>query len=981
MKPTSILIGLIAIVGLSVAGILLSTPTTPAGGDGTGLSAAGDGSGSKLALTKSRVETLSTPEPEPTEVADRTVIVDEATLLAEQAEEREVQRLEEMAKGPFMLGRVVDSRGFPVPNAQINFSGDGRSGNLLALGMPVFASEAETDINGGYKASRRGLRGEEVTAKVQARGFQVYRDDLRSERRGEDYSMPAITMQRGVVLGGVVRDALGNPVEGALVRRTDPGEEGMYDGMMGMAAMFRGRGAPSDTTDENGRFELGNEPPGKYVVVALHDAFEKARIEGQATQIGMEDLTLQLEFPPSASIAGVIKGFPQGKRFVKVKAIPVQEADSEEITGISIMMQSFTGSGYSAEVEEDGTFLIQGMPADREFDITASVSEGFMQDLTCSNEVRAKAGTQGLELQYDSGAGLSFRLIDGETNQPVLGSTVRYRWTEGQQSNFAMGAKKREFAGSRVEIDELRPKGDAGVLALTITSSGYRDQTETDIKIVADEQTDLGLISLQKAPILRVRVVEAGSGKPLSRARVGLTPTESGQVEGANMINLDSRVMNALSTEGGTERTDKDGWVEVSAVSTPTGTLTIRRSGFALLVVNDVAMPTSGWREEIVTLSKGGELEVIVLDSLGNPVSQASVKYKSEGGADGDGTTSKKGRIKFRDVAAGDYSVKAARPGDNGAFWGDSAEAKATWTPLKVVSGVDQEITLRVPLDTVLAGVVLVDGQPLAGVLVNYLSNPDSSGSSGGNRQFRGNRGFGGNDTSDTTDANGAFLLKGLKPGDRALSIRPSESVPSQKVLVALNEGQNESSFTLKIGILEGTVVDANGSPIQGAIVKAYNADSSDLEGDRFMRAMFGDSGGVRTGLDGRYSLIGVPTDVSLVVKGSSKGHTDSLSAPVTVAAGKKKTDIGIQLGMGASIRVSLTGDAAPFQMIRAELVQAEEGEDEQTVRKFVQGSEALLSDLVPGKWKVSLSTNNGQRESMEIEVSAGEEGQVTLAR
>ena len=816
---------------------------------------------------------------------------------------------------------------------------------------------------------------------MHARGFEVYRDDLRSERRGEDYSMPAITMQRGVVLAGVVRDALGNPIEGALVRRTDPGEEGMYDGMMGMAAMFRGRGATSATTDQEGRFELGNEPAGEYVVVALHDAFEKARIEGVAAQVGMEDLDLQLEFPPSASISGVIRGFPQGKRFVKVNAIPIQDKDSEEVSGMSIMLQSFTGAGYSADVEEDGSFLIQGMPANREFEISASINEGFMQDLSCSNQVRAEAGTQGLELEYDSGAGLSFRIIDGETNEPIMGCTVRYRWTDDKRGGFTFGAKKREFAGSRVEMDELRPSGDSGVLAFTVSSNGYLDKTETDVTIRMDEQKDLGLISLQKAPILRVRVVEAGSGKPLSRARVGLTPMESSGGPEIASINLDSRTLDALSTQGETERTDKDGWVELSAVSTPTGRLTIRRTGFALQVVDDVAMPSSGWREEIVTLSKGGELEVIVLDSLGNPVSQATVRYKSSGGEDAEGTTSKKGSIKFRDVAPGDYTVKAARPGDRGAFWGDSPEAKATWTPLKVVSGVDQEITLRVPLDTVLRGVVLVDGQPLAGAFVDYLSNPDNSSSSRGGRQFRGNRGFGGSDTSDTTDANGAFLLEGLKPGDRALSIQASDSVPAQKVLVTLIEGDNAGSYSLKVGIIEGTVVDANGSPLQGALVKAYNEGSGELEGERFMRAMFGDSGGVRTGPDGRYSLIGVPTDVPLVVKGSSKGHTDAMSESVTVSAGQKKTGVGIKLGMGASIRVTITGDATPFQMIRAELLQAEEGEEEQTVRKFVQGSEALLTDLVPGKWRVSLSTSKGQAEAVEIDVRAGEEGQVTVAR
>jgi protocatechuate 3,4-dioxygenase beta subunit len=977
MKSTSILLALITVIALAVGGLLLFDPSPNQGLDSGGTSAV-EQETDKGSLQQNTMAGSLTPEPGVPEETERaTVETDEA-----QAKRSDAEALEALkAKGPFLMGKVVNELGFAVADANVRVTGENPTSalNLFAMGAPGLVANETTDTSGAFRTSRFGLNGDEVQVRIKARGFIPYRATHRADRPSGDAQLGVMELERGVILAGVVRDANGRPVEGATVRRTSPGEEGMFDGMMGMAASFSGRGNLTDITDVEGRFELGNEPIGEFVVVASHEAFEKARFEGAAPYEGFEKLDLALEFPPSSSIGGIIRGFPTGKRYVQVKAIPIEDQLSEDKSGIELLLQDFTGSGYDAEVAGDGSFLVQGLPADKTFELRASIKEGFMQNLRCSDTIRAKAGQQDVELEYDSGAMVTFRIVDQDTGDKITSSIVRYRWTTDGGMGFQIGAKKREFGTSLVELDELRPSEDQDILAFTISTPGYIEHTEAEVPMTEGEVVDLGIIKMGKAPILRVRVLEAGSGKPLSRARVGLVDTPEDDPSNSQRRIFGDGML-SLTGGGDTKRTNKEGWVELPASNTPTGTLTIRRSGYAIHVVEDVIMPVSGWREEIVNLSEGGELEVLVLDTLGNPVNQAAVRYKSDFGSDGSGSTSKKGKIKFRDLPGGTYELIATRPGSNRSSRSSEDSQEPSWIPAKVVSGVEQTITLRVPQDTVLIGVVTANGLPLGGATVGFIGGPMGNGGTP-EMQMTGemSRYSGGNTT--VTDSNGAFELKQLQTGNHRLNIQAGEAVPGQYVAIDLREGENRDTFEVKIGTLVGFVLDASGNPTAGARVAVRHQSNSNQGGGRFMRSIFGGSFGQKTNEDGSFVIKGVPTDVPLVLGASLKGHTDGQSEAVTVAEGKTEDGIKINLGLGASIRVTLTGEPTPFQVVRARLLEAEEGEESQDASKFIQGSEGLLKDLVPGRWEVWIGNRGGDSGKVEVTVRAGEEAQVILNR
>ena len=972
MKSASILLAIICAIAIAVTALLVFEPS-----NAVQSSAIDHGEALEQIETRSDQRQDSMGDSVEVDRADPARVAVKGKAVLEGPSKAETM-LALKANGPFLTGKVVNELGFPVGKAEVRITSDSAVGNIFALGAPGLVSQDVTDAGGGFRASRFGLSGDGVQVKIMARGFLPYRAPHRADRSTGDAKLGVMELERGIILAGNVRDAKGRPVAGATVRRTAPGEEGMFDGMMGMAASFKGMGSQSAITDEEGRFELANEPFGDFTVVATHEAFEKARLEGNAPFEGYEKLDLVLEFPASSSIAGRLSGFPTGKKFVKIKAVPIQDATSEDKSGMEILLQDFTGSGYDADVNPDGSFVVLGLPANKEFELSASIKEGFMQDVLCSNSVRARAGEQEVQLDYDSGAMITFHTVDQDTGKKIAGCVVRYRWTSDADVGFQIGAKRLEFGTSLVEIGELRPGDEPQLLTFTISIPGYREHTEADVPISKNERVDLGTIKMGQAAILRVRVLEAGTGKPLSRARVGLTATVVGETSARSMF---SDELGALSTGVDSERTDKDGWVELSVCSTPTGTLTIRRSGYAVTVVEDVIMPVSGWREEFVNISEGGEIDVLVLDTLGNPVDNAEVRYQGESGNDGSGKTSKKGQIKFRDLEEGAYQFMAVREGNTRAFrvQADSLESKGLWIPVKVASGVDGDLTLRIPQDTVLKGVVTAGGQPLGGATVGFVSGPMVDGETAGMQLSGDMRRFGGND-STVTDTTGHFELKQLEPGKHRLNIQAGESVPGQYVGVELREGENNHTFEIKIGKIEGVVLDASGSPAAGARITVRHLADGNGDKRKFMRSLFGGTLGEKAGMDGTFMIKGVPTDTPLLLSASLQGHTDGDSESVTVGEGKAVRDVKISLGLGASIRVTILGEPTPFQVVRARLLEAEDGEGTQDSTKFIQGSEGLLKDLEPGRWEVWMGNRGKTSERIEVTIRAGEEGQVTLA-
>ena len=119
MKSTSILLALITVIALAVGGLLLFDPSPNQGLDSGGASAV-EQETDKGSLQRNTMAGSLTPEPGVPEETERaTVETDEA-----QAKRSDAEALEALkAKGPFLMGKVVNELGFAVADANVRVTG------------------------------------------------------------------------------------------------------------------------------------------------------------------------------------------------------------------------------------------------------------------------------------------------------------------------------------------------------------------------------------------------------------------------------------------------------------------------------------------------------------------------------------------------------------------------------------------------------------------------------------------------------------------------------------------------------------------------------------------------------------------------------------------------------------------------------------------------------------------------------------------
>ncbi|MDF1801151.1 MAG: carboxypeptidase-like regulatory domain-containing protein, partial [Planctomycetota bacterium] len=290
------------------------------------------------------------PEPAAEEAGtEREAVIDRAAAKAAREEERVAAA---RAKGPFLLGRVYDSQGFAVPNASVTLSASGPAGVFLQLGPTGYLEKTTTDANGAFKAPSAGLFGDTVDVRVRGKGFLAFDEELELPPNKGDQQVPVIELERGVVLAGTVVDSEGLPVEGAEVTRTTVEQENRFERNVMFGGGGGSRGSGKVVTDAEGRFVLGNEPEGDYVVLVTHESYPKGRIEGSAPYAGYEDNGLVVRLAPTAAIVGRIEGFPPGRKYVDVHAVPTELARDEELDGpAAIFMAAGLAKMHSVSVE------------------------------------------------------------------------------------------------------------------------------------------------------------------------------------------------------------------------------------------------------------------------------------------------------------------------------------------------------------------------------------------------------------------------------------------------------------------------------------------------------------------------------------------------------------------------------------------------------------------------------------------------------
>lgn len=978
-RSTSILLGSLILAGLGTLALLLRDPNKPSELEELMPAAALHGGGAAP-------EGLAPPE-EAEERAPQTARRElPAKRSGEESEKADATRPK--PTGPKLRGRVVDPSGFPIAGAQVLVSSETIERNVRLFAAKAAATEAETWANGTFELVRGALTGSGAHVVVRARGYLVLVEDRTPDREKGDAELGTFVLEPGVVLAGTVVDAEGRPVPDVSVRRTTVEAEGMLEGVMAFADAFDETGAGRTKTDESGSFELPNEPPGEYVLVATHDSYPKARLEGATPPAGGEDSSLVLRFPPTARIAGRILGFPQGRKHVMVQARRVNDGAGESSAPMDAFLEEtgLIGGENSTEVEPSGGFLIEGLAVDVDFEVQAFENDGIMDRRPCSDEKTAASGTSDLELVWDAGASVVFDVQDASTKKAVRDVTVLYRWMTEGASDMKRMQKRRTFPSSHVVLDELRPQPSPGKLKLSAFAPGYLELDYGEVEVATGETVELGKLVLEPAPVVRVQVLDATTQEPISKARVTLREERSGGMRFGGPFGGGDERRSTLA------KTDRDGWCELFGFSSDTGTLTVVKPGYSKFEREDVVMPGPGGSEELVALSRGGLVEVLVVDSNNLPVANAKVQHKSPDGSTDSLDADREGTARLRNLEVGVHEFRASRPDGSGfgpgrrgrRGGGGSVAEEVPWQTVTVVGGATSSIVLEVPSSASISGVVLAHGNAVPYAEVEFLRGERAS----GDEEFRSMAtgrmaAFMGGTTKTRTDDGGRFRFRELPQGRHRLRVVRNGGALPHVVPIEILEGENSIEVELPSARIEGRVVDTRGEAIANATVRARRAGEGGGNRDAmaFAQAFFGSStkGGGRTDFSGEFAIEDVPRDVPLIVEAQADGYVTGRSAELTVDEGDVLRGVRIALSEAGSIRVQFQSEISFFQMVTASY----EGDFEPKPGRKVavaRGQEAVLSNLAPGKWRVTMGGREAEGGDV-VDVREGQESVLQLDR
>lgn len=937
-------------------------------------------------LEEERLGDGLTPELEaPAETAEE--ISPQVSRTAISTEEEEVAAAPKAKpKGPKLRGRVVDPNGFPITGAEVSVSSESLDRNMNLFGAKAPATETQTRANGSFEVVRGKLTERGVRVVVKARGYLALAESRTPDVSKGDTEVGTFVLEPGVILAGTVLDADGNPVPEVKLRRTTVENEGMFEGMMAFADALDETGSGRTETDEKGRFELPYEPTGDYVLVAKHDSYPTARTEGTTPLAGGEDRSLVLRFAPTALIAGRIVDFPRGRKHISVQARPDERRSAESTAPMDAFFRQtgIMGGEYSSKVAPDGTFSIEGLAMNVEYEVQAFEKDGILDRRPCSDEKKTESGTADLLLTWDAGASVVFDVEDASTKKPVRDVTVVYRWTTEGMNEMKKLPKRRSFPSSHIVLDELRPSPTPGTLELAAFADGYLEFEYGEVSVEEGESVDLGKISLELAPIVRVRVLDAATQKPLSRARVTMRPEGGdGEQRRRGPFGGGGESRNALA------KTDRQGWCELPACSSGTATLTVVKSGYAKYRREEILMPGPGGSEEIVSMTRGGMVEVLVVDTSDLPVAKAKVHHQLPDGSTDSRETDREGVARLRNLEAGPHGFRASRPtaggggGRRGNRGNDSSDSEdVSWQTVAVVGGATSSIVLEVPSSASMRGIVTVRGNVVPQAEVEFL--PGEEGSS--DEAFRSMvpermAAFMSGTLKTRSDDHGRFRFGDVPQGRHRVRVRRSGGALPHEVLVDVFEGENQVEVELPSARIEGRVVDSRGNAIQGATVRALHGedDGSSRDAMAAAAAIFGtrQKGGGRTDYGGDFTIEDVPRDVSLVVEAQASGYVTNRSEEVTVKDGDVERGVNIVLSQAGSLRVEFQSEVGFFQMVTASY----QGDLEpKPGRKMAvaRGREAILRDLAPGEWRVTVVGRNGD-DGDTVEVREGEESVLSL--
>ncbi len=752
-----------------------------------------------------------------------------------------------LTRSATLSGKVVDEDGRPVAEATIAVLSSSESPvEAMMRNRRGAGSRLRSRADGTFTATRLPP-GENQRLSVQHPEYERGTVGGISLVAGGTRTGVAVTLRRGLVLTGTVRDPEGNPIAGAELTTSRSRVVRSSEGNRRTQVRFgTGDEAPPARSGPDGAFEIRGVAPGDVALTAKAPGRANETVDPIRLARDVRPDPVALVLVPGASISGAVlrrTGGGAAGYFVTARA------------------QGRPAAGPVAPMNPagaDGAFELEGLRAGETYDLQlfGGGGIGFGPGPTKKGIV---APATGVEWVVEGTGRIEGSAVDGKTAQPLGAFEVSYHPDRpGMGEVFRVGRGSGRFTGGVGETFPFEaPDGrfaledvPAGKWQVVVTAKGY--QVGRAAGVVVEEATTTDGVEIRVAPgsLLRGLVKDARTGRGVPEARIAVRG-ETGA---------------AASLPGsGDLYTDLDGRFEVDSLAPGKVTVSAAHSDYTTRTESTLVEEGGGSVE--IALSHGTAVAGVVLSETRQPVPGASVTLQggapragSWGGGD-ETTTDGAGRFRFDHLSPARYTLRASVPGQS------SEPAEAV-----VVEGEpSREVTLVLSGGATIRGGVSGLPEALRG-LVNVNAN--------GPRDYW---------ATAKAGADGRFELAGVPVG--RISLRASAgdfasgTMRAASVAVVVEEGQKEAETEIVFegsGALSGRVT-RGGRPLADAPVVVGSPRS-------------GQSAAGRTDDTGAYRIEGLtPGDYKAFVRADAYGMGRGVSRTVKVD-GETRLDVDLPL-------------------------------------------------------------------------------------
>ncbi len=545
----------------------------------------------------------------------------------------------------------------------------------------------------------------------------------------------------------------------------------------------------------------------------------------------------------------------------KVHVTVVSEQDPEGISDVSLELRGLDVQSTATDSAGQATFTQVPVGG---YHVVAK-AEGYAP-VRAFVSVSRSGATVDTRLELKPGAAVHGSVVDTD-GKAVPGARVIY----GGASNWGVRASARLDGVLSDDSGNFSfPALPGGSFRFTATAEGFASGSSALVSLNAQEETTGVVVVMEPEATLRGMVLSK-EGEPIAAARVRVA------VKTARRMGPQGRTRQAFS--------DDKGHYELSGLSrSEYEVLAIHALGSSAIEVVDLSKaPYSG--ELTLELAIDGVIAGVVVDSAGEPIAGAQVmvspnflktkdqsfsRWRMSGRAPE--LTDSGGHFRVTGLEKDEFYSVRAFPG------GESSRGRAWMTePVDARSG-DEDLRIVLPADGGIKGTV---------VLENGKSPTSFTVSTGWRRG-----------TPFFSD-DGKFELSDLPPQEFTVTIRGPGFEQRQIPNVKIEEGKILDLGSLKVNqgrTVSGRVVDANGSPVQGAVVSAgrviFGDGSSSVASGGSRNPLARDTKTTTSGENGGFEIFGTTLgDLSVVADHETIGR----SLPVKVQLSNESI-VGLEL-------------------------------------------------------------------------------------